>query len=76
MSCCKSCKKRTNGLFKSCKIVLYVERNSGELCEDTAHSAQEMVNVHLERTVLHNELENKLLQLSTRKSYSCQRNQQ
>jgi hypothetical protein len=28
VSCCKSCKKRTNGLFKSCKIVLYVEGNS------------------------------------------------
>jgi hypothetical protein len=60
VSCSKSCKKRTNGLFKSCKIVLYVEGNCGELCEDTSHSVQELVNVRLEGTVLPNELENKL----------------
>ena len=61
MSRCKSCKKRTNGLFKSFKIVLYVEGNFGELCKITSHSPEYLVNVHSEGTVLPNELENKLL---------------
>jgi len=59
VSCRKSCKKWRHGLFKSFKVLFCAERNSGE---DVSRSPEELVNVHLGRTVLPSELESKLLE--------------